>query len=244
MSETVTVNLQGTPVTVPVEGLFTGSFDLRFTTFYNRRPTSLLNQLCDKYGSDKGEIVSEGHPYRWASHSYADFVERLFGHCREHVRSVFECGLGTNNPALKSSMGVNGRPGASLRVWRDYFPNARVWGADIDRDILFEEERIATHYCDQTDPEAIRALWAEIPDVAFDLMIDDGLHTYEAGVSLFEGSIHRLRTGGVYIIEDVTLDSMLRFAKYFAATDYAFELVTLYRKTARLGDNNLVVIRK
>ena len=39
---------------------------------------------------------------------------------------MFECGLGTNNPNLKSNMTENGIPGASLRVWRDYFFNAKI----------------------------------------------------------------------------------------------------------------------
>ena len=49
-----------------------------------------------------------------------------------------------------------GKPGASLRVWRDYFPNAIIYGADIDKDILFAEERIKTFYIDQLDPVAIK----------------------------------------------------------------------------------------
>ena len=56
---------------------------------------------------------------------------------------------------LKSSMGVNGQPGASLRMWKDYFPNASIFGCDIDRDVLFSEERIKTFHCDQTSAKSI-----------------------------------------------------------------------------------------
>lgn len=141
-------------------------------------------------------------------------------------------------------MGEKGKPGASLRVWRDYFPNAKVIGADIDRDILFQDERISTHFCDQTNPQAISDLWNAVGDVEFDLMIDDGLHTYEAGVSLFENSFHKLKPGGVYVIEDVTLESLVSFVKYFSDRKHNHEIVNLYRKGVALGDNNLVVIRK
>ena len=34
-------------------------------------------------------------------------------------------------------MGIKGKPGASLRVWKDYFPNANIIGVDIDENILF-----------------------------------------------------------------------------------------------------------
>jgi hypothetical protein len=75
---------------------------------------------------------------------------------RQHIKKFFECGLGTNNPNLLSSMGSMGKPGASLRVWRDYFLNAIIYGADIDKDILFAEEKIKTFYIDQLDSVAIK----------------------------------------------------------------------------------------
>ena len=56
------------------------------------------------------------------------------------MTKVFEFWVGTNNPNLASSMGVLENPGASLRDWRDYFPNALVFGADIDIEILFTDE--------------------------------------------------------------------------------------------------------
>lgn len=35
------------------------------------------------------------------------------------------------------------RPGASLRVWRDFFPNAVIYGWDIDPSaMVYDEERI------------------------------------------------------------------------------------------------------
>ena len=39
-------------------------------------------------------------------------------------------------------MGSEGVPLASLRAWRDYFKNANIYGADIDKGILKDEERI------------------------------------------------------------------------------------------------------
>jgi hypothetical protein len=218
--------------------------DRYFTTYYKLNRESILNYLCDKYGSDKGEINNTGHGYSWPSHSYADFVERLFGHCRCHLKAVFECGLGTNNPALPSSMGVNGKPGASLRMWREYFPAAEIVGADIDREILFQEDRITTYYCDQTDKNSIEKMWEQCHIEHFDLMIDDGLHTFEAGKSLLENSFHMLKDGGIYIIEDVSVDLIIKYNDFLINEKYNYEFVNLYRKGLSLGDNSLVVIRK
>jgi hypothetical protein len=220
--------------------------DTEFKTViqYNKNNRDELARLCDVYGSDKGELISDGHPYPWNSHNYTDYYSRLFSHCRNHVKKVFECGLGTNNPNLLSSMGVNGKPGASLRVWRDYFPNAVVYGADIDTDILFKEERINTFYIDQLNPDAIKKFWETVGEKDFDFIVDDGLHTFQAGTTLFTYSIDRLSQSGIYIIEDVTCEDLEKYKEFFKTTKYVVEFVTLYRPGNVLFDNNLVVIRK
>jgi hypothetical protein len=219
-------------------------FERHYVTYYRKSKTSLLNSLCDRYGSDKGEIKTGGHPYPWRSHSYADFYERQFGMQRKYMRNVFECGLGTNNPALESTMGAEGRPGASLRIWRDYFPSANIYGADIDKEILFEEERISTFFCDQTDPVSIGRLWSNMPGIEFEIMIDDGLHTFDAGRCLFENSFHKLTDNGIYIIEDVKRDDLEKFQIYLTQKAVNFEFICLYRDGLPLGSNSLIVIRQ
>ncbi len=218
--------------------------DYRYNVFYQKDLASELSALCDKYGSDKGEIVSSGHPYPWPSHNYADFYEGLFGHCRHYMKNIVECGLGTTNLNVPSSMGTLGKPGASLRIWREYFPNAQIYGADIDKNILFQEEKISTFYVDQTSPDSIDMLWKAIHSTEIDLIIDDGLHTFEAGVCLFEHSYSRLRQSGIYIIEDVAVHSMVKFRSYFKSKNYKVEFVNLYRPNRPLADNSLIVIRK
>jgi len=111
-------------------------------------PTELCTIMTDA-GSDKGS--------GW--HNYTILYHFLFHERRNAVRSLFEVGIGTNFADMPSNMGGNGIPGASLRGWRDYFPEAQIVGADADRRVLFSEERITTYYVDQLDGEAIDALW-------------------------------------------------------------------------------------
>jgi hypothetical protein len=214
-----------------------GNFDRRsvykLVVHYHKNGRSLLSQLCDEHGSDKGEIKTTGHPYPWPSHTYADFYSRLFDHCRHGVKRVFECGLGTSNPDLLSSMGSGGKPGAS-----------QIVGADIDRGTLFEEDRIRTFFVDQTRTEAIAALWEQAGAGDFDFMIDDGLHTFEAGRCLFENSIARLSPHGIYVIEDVPPVDLLQYQQYFHGKDYVVDFVNLHRPDLDLADNSLVVIRR
>jgi predicted methyltransferase len=95
------------------------------------------------------------------------------------------------------------KPGASLRGFKEYFPKGEIYGADFDKTILFQEDRIHTFYVDQTDPESIKDLWTQI-DGEFDIMIDDALHTFEANKTFFLNSVHKLSKNGIYIIEDVS----------------------------------------
>jgi hypothetical protein len=211
----------------------------------NLKEEQALNALCELHGSDKGFISNskEPRPYKHEPHTYTRVYADLFSRHRDQELVIFECGIGTNNPNLISSMGVNGRPGASLRVWRDYFPKSTIYGADIDSSTLFTEDRIFTGYMDQTNPESIEAFWSKY-DVRPDIIIDDGLHAYTAGKTLFENSFDRLTPGGVYIIEDVQVLDLYRYVEYFGMTSLDVRYVSLSRPNARLVDNSLVVVYK
>ena len=218
--------------------------DYNYTTLYQKNTANPISLLCDRYGSDKGSILEKGHPYSWPPHTYSDYYHQLFSARRQHVKKVFECGLGTNNPNLLSSMGSMGKPGASLRVWRDYFPNAIIYGADIDKDILFTEDRIKTFYVDQLDPVAIKECWSSINEDNFDFIVDDGLHTLDGGLTLFLHSIDRLSKDGIYIIEDVAINDLIEYKKFFSNSAYKVDYVLMNRPGLPLSDNSLVVIRK
>jgi SAM-dependent methyltransferase len=189
-----------------------------------------------KFGSDKGR-----------PNNYTPVYSELFKErCNRPLR-VFELGLGSNNLDVLSNMGVFGAPGASLRGWRELFPRAQVFGADIDRRILFQEDRIKTFYCNQLDRASIRDLWSqpELLDGA-DIIIEDGLHTFEANVSFLEESLDHLRPGGIYVIEDIGRDCVEQwyhrletvYSERYPAYEFAFVLL------AKSGGNNLLVIRR
>lgn len=147
-----------------------------------------LAALFNKYGSDK----SGKHNYHVI---YASLLHR------HAPLNIFEIGLGTNNPHFISTMGVDGKPGAAERAFRDWAPNARIFGADIDRNILFAEERIRTFFVDQTEPESLKELAAKLPRL--DLVIDDGLHTPRANLNTINFALPLLKDAGAIVIEDI-----------------------------------------
>lgn len=198
-----------------------------------------LCSISNRSGSDKGN-----------RHNYTTFYHYLFESIRQKVNSVFEVGIGTNNPNIPSSMGPGGTPGASLRMWRDYFPNAQVYGADVDKGCLFNEERIKTFYVDQTNTETIKDLWdKEFSEQSFDIMIDDGLHSYLANKTFLENSIYKLKSGGVYIIEDVDIsyqDDVKGLLEVLENTDqFQFiDLLTIPINSDVQSNNTLAVLIK
>jgi hypothetical protein len=213
----------------------------KYSSFNNLEEERILNRLCDLHGSDKGSEVFSTDVYWWMPHTYTKVYALLFAARKNDNLVIFECGLGTNNLDMESNMGVNGKPGASLRVWKDYFINSNIYGADIDKRILFNEDRIVTDYMDQTNPESVKAFW-DRHNIRPDIIIDDGLHEPRAGITLYENSIDRLNDGGVYIIEDVVQDELKVYRDYFAKTFTDVMILSLNRMLDEWEDNNNLII--
>jgi hypothetical protein len=202
--------------------------------------------LCEIMGrnkSDKGNININN-----AWHNYTTFYYSIFKNLQNEKLRIFELGLGTNNINIPSNMGTNGRPGASLYGWKEFFPNSLIYGADIDKDILFNTEKIKTFYCDQTKPDVIQKMWSDNNDLCdnFDIIIEDGLHTFNANVCFFENSIHKLKSNGYYIIEDILLDEIPLFINKINEWKELYKNLTftLLKIPSQCNpyDNNLIII--
>ena len=73
--------------------------------------SNLLKKAFDGYGSDKGN-----HGYHLI---YGQVLSKMNW---QEPMNILEIGLGTNNPKLISNMSIHGKPGASLRAFRDVVP--------------------------------------------------------------------------------------------------------------------------
>ncbi len=205
-----------------------------------------LHHLCQKHGTDKGHTDLATHPCgglagRDYTHNYASVYDLLFAQKRKHIKNILECGIGANNPETGGSMTWASdayKPGASLRMWQEYFPNAKIVGLDHDPTCLFTDDRIETYQCDQTDPQSIGKFLAQIGDRKFDIIIDDGLHEFNAGATLFENMIDRLEDDGVYVIEDVKETQYCEYAELFNHSKYLARFMSLS------GHELLLVITK
>lgn len=216
----------------------------RSFTISNSKDLNPFSKLALKYGSDKDGVAGLPTPFNWPHHTYGGFYEFLFSHRRQQISNVFECGIGSRNPTISSNMGIGGSPGASLKLWTEYFPQCQVIAIDIDESVLVTNSRIRSFKVDQTSKESILRFWSQIPQIEFDLMVDDGLHNVHAGMTLLTHSIDRLRPDGYYIIEDVSVNDLSEFSRRLSAGGFDFYTVTLSRPVEFGFDNNLLVIRK
>lgn len=206
---------------------------LNYTT--NSSVNSKLTELMNYYGSDKGG--KNNH------HNYSDYYSEIFFNKRKDVKNFLEIGLGTNNVNLASNMGKDGVPLASLKAWRDYFENANIYGADIDKEILKNDYRIKTFFVDQTNPATISLMFKNIGVSKFDVILEDGLHEYNANICFFENSISFLSDDGIYIIEDVYFKDKIKFINYFKNSEYNYSIIDIYHKK-NIANNCVVVVRK
>ena len=160
-----------------------------------------LSNIMSKHLSDKGFglcddfINNNKYAPNNVCHNYTYFYNILFNKYRNEHINIFEMGVGVPS-CMRSWAG-------SLLGWKEYFPNSKIFSADIDKEYLYNDDRIKSYYVDQEDNVSIINLWKNMSDYMFDIIIDDGPHTYTSNYNFFVNSIHKLKIGGIFIIEDV-----------------------------------------
>lgn len=151
-----------------------------------------LCRLAFEYGSDKGPQIL---------HNYTPFYYDFFKDKKDRIKKILEIGVGD-----AEEMAWTGLPGyqkgASLRMWRDFFPNAQIFGADIEPRMMFKTDRIQTFLCDQSKEEDLKNLVAKIGS-DIDIVIDDGSHKPDHQVFSCRVLMPLLKKDVIYIIEDV-----------------------------------------
>ena len=174
--------------------------------------TGLLDRLGHKYGTDK---ASGSHNYLWL---YEEHLSRF----RDREITLLEMGVGN---------------AASLCMWRDFFPLAKIIGFDIAEDRRQHHEgRIEIVIGDQQNEGDLDRLAYYYGQA--DIIVDDAGHQPEAQVLAYRKLMPTLSGGGIYILEDVgggvTLDFLSDVAKKIICGDaeWPIDTITLYRETS------------
>ncbi len=139
--------------------------------------------------------------------------ESLFKPLKSDNLKVLEIGVGTVSKTPLDGMnhvpgGMYGwkeknteyEPGASLRGFRDYFINSKIYGVDIQPDCLIDEDRIKTFLFDSTNKLKADEFFE---DGSLDIVIDDCDADPNFQIKNLINFYQKLHDGGLYIIEDV-----------------------------------------
>ena len=143
----------------------------------------MLKELFNKYGCDKAK-----------KHHYHTVYQPEFEPLQNESINILEIGV---------------FKGESASAWIDFFPNATVYGLDIFVRVSAEDIPILQHprvkwlKGDSTHPSVSGAIQKAWPDVQFDIIIDDGLHTPEANAQTFRNLFPFVKSTGSYYVEDV-----------------------------------------
>jgi len=140
-----------------------------------------LDELAIKHQTDKSSLY----------HNYAIKYDRILSKYRDSFTNILEIGIG-------GSAKTDG--GQSLRMWKDYFPKAKILGLDIIDKKSLEEDRLQIIQGDQSDENVLKSL---TNFGHFDLIIDDGSHKYNHQIISFEFLFNSVKPGGFYIVEDI-----------------------------------------
>nr|AIW62989.1 sugar O-methyltransferase [uncultured bacterium BAC-AB1442/1414/561] len=149
-----------------------------------------LAGLMLRLGSDK-----------WGLHYYTEHYQTYLRHLRDSPVVLVEIGIG--------GFDVPNVGGGSLRAWSRYLHRAVVCGVDIENKTTVPGQRIRTFRGDQADPDFLRSVVRETgsPDV----VVDDGSHRSSDVTATFRALFPMLRSGGVYIVEDLQTSYWPRF---------------------------------
>jgi hypothetical protein len=154
-----------------------------------------LSEIMSTYKSDKGFGLCQKYinfsilPPNYVCHNYTFFYNNLFKNYKNENINIFEMGVGV--PLCMGSWA------GSLLGWKEYFNNSNIYSADIDKDYLYNDDKIKSYYVDQEDENSIQTMFdINLNDIFFDLIIDDGPHTYSSNILFYKKSINKLKKGG------------------------------------------------
>jgi len=141
-----------------------------------------LEQIVDNSRTDKNTV-----------HSYLPLYQDLLISKKETAKNVLEVGIDR---------------GGSIKMWSDYFINAKVYGLDIQTlenvwDGIKNNEKIILHTSKDAYNEDFFIANFLYKNIKCDFMLDDGPHTLESMKQFIKLYSQIMTDDGILIIEDV-----------------------------------------
>jgi hypothetical protein len=164
--------------------------------------------------------MPDGNGDKGTAHSYIEhYYAKKFAPYRYQPIAILEIGISW---------------GMSINMWREYFPNATIYGVDI-LDQGAECPGCTLVYGDGTKAET----YANMPD--FDIIIDDGSHEVDDQIASFKVLYPKLKKGGLYVIEDVP--ELDRYRSRFLELDDNVEIYDFRNLKGRIDDIIIEIVK-
>jgi hypothetical protein len=152
----------------------------------------MLKEIGLKYGTDKSTF-----------HNFCEIYENEFVSIINDNIRLLEIGIGDTHTS-----------GSSLKMWEEYFKNGEIIGVDILPHDDKNTERIKTLIINQE----IESDLISIPGY-FDIIIDDGGHTMFQQQLTLVTLIDKLKSGGIYILEDLHTSKYINNKRWGATNE-------------------------
>lgn len=148
---------------------------------------SELDRIGFINGTDKSSLMIAKDNELIQAHDYLRHYDFVFSRFRANTFSMIEFGCAGGN---------------SLRTWEQYFPEANIYGVDLNEATKQHEKgRVHIVIGDATSQETYDTIKAKI-DSAF-IILDDASHAWSDQRRSFELFWDMLMPGGFYVIEDL-----------------------------------------
>jgi hypothetical protein len=153
-----------------------------------------FNNIITPYNKPMNDIADNNLTDKNTAHSYFDTYEKLFSSIRITARNILEVGIYW---------------GGSIRLWRDYFPNAQIYGVDICNLDFIQKESIKNdnHITLFTNTNGYDDTFISEnfinKNIKFDMILDDGPHNLQSMIDLIVKYVPLLSENGIIVIEDV-----------------------------------------
>lgn len=173
-------------------------------------------QHNNQFYTDKGSV-----------HSYLEYYDTIFAPYKDKDINILEIGIDH---------------GGSIELWHKYFtPNSNIYGMDVYLQPTIPKVELLPNVT-ILHKNAYKASENFLDPIRFDIIIDDGTHYVEDQKIAFNFYIHKLKPGGIFIIEDLQPAGYEHF-KMVAETTPNCELVDR-RSVKNRYDDLLFVYRK
>jgi hypothetical protein len=170
-----------------------------------------INHCDSNYNNcDKGSL-----------HSYIEFYEDYFLNKREQITSFLEIGI---------------QGGVSMLLWKEYFLNSKIYGIDIDFSRIHENIKQNTSL-NLLNSDATKSSILDLLPIKFDVIIDDGEHSFSSQIASFSLLKDKLNKNGSYIIEDI---QSYKEAELLQAMIPTSKIIDLRNKKNRYDDLLLI----